>query len=322
MAVSNDRHSIFLDLSFFDFNRILLNFCFEINLANTPSPTPNEQAKKSTKMKKSAKFDPHGDNKENVIKLPLNDTVEKEDPNSFSNKIKEAIARYDEEQQRHGLEQQQQQSAQQSQAGKQTSKTINNVSHVDDLRNEQPYNPSLPYSDDDSSRSNSPDEVQEANSKPNRVNSAPAFSFGANNSEQQKKPMEPFTFSQQPVTNKANNASDPSNSEQMLIEKDGVFTLMTKEEYTAMERKREEEERKNMSINKSNNNKQNNKPIIPHPPTRPKTSNDRNASLKNRFITAKMSSNDESSNNTSNPSQIKRVSRSADYNSRRERQKR
>ena len=48
----------------------------------------------SSAVKKSVQIAP---THENISKLPLNDTVEKEDPDRFANKIKEAIQRYDAE---------------------------------------------------------------------------------------------------------------------------------------------------------------------------------------------------------------------------------
>jgi hypothetical protein len=260
-----------------------------------------------------------------VVKLPLNDTVEKEDPNSFSNKIKEAIARYDEEQQRFEIEQQQEHHHQQQQQ----QATTPSPTQQQHQQHRQPAKPNsqLPYSDedDDSSRSGSPQAIKdESAAKPQRAQSAPTFSFGASDKQpqqqqqqQQNKPAEPVTSGSggaQPVPAKG--------GDQMLIEKDGVFTLMTKEEYTAMEKKREEEERR---MNQSNGK---NKPLVPHPPTKPKTSNnnERNASLKNRFITPKTNGEDNKNSsantNNQNPAQITRVSRSADPNSRRDRQKR
>jgi hypothetical protein len=77
---------------------------------------PQSQDSKQTETNKSntAKKKTSFSTPENVSKIPLNDTVQKDDPDSFTNKLRDAILRYDEEQQRL-LEQQLQQQQQQPQ---------------------------------------------------------------------------------------------------------------------------------------------------------------------------------------------------------------
>ena len=93
-----------------------------------------------------------------------------------------------------------------------------------------------------------------------------------------------------------------SGGEKMLVEKDGIFKLMSPEEYTAYEKQKELERAKQSS----------HIPMIPRPPpARPKTSitttGNRNAALRNRFISS-------SQQNQQLPA---RYSQSADPNGRR-----
>ena len=89
-------------------------------------------------------------------------------------------------------------------------------------------------------------------------------------------------------------------NEKMLVEKDGMFKLMSPEEYTAYEKQKQAEKQAALINSK-----------IPHPPTRPKTSipttGNRNNSLKNRFI----------SSSNQNMQLPVRYSQSADPNGRR-----
>jgi hypothetical protein len=124
-------------------------------------------------------------------------------------------------------------------------------------------NSQSPYSDDDdddanTSRSDSSppavEDYEQPLQKPSRAQSAPAYSF-SHNSQQSKTGEEPLKHQIEPVSfgghvqqqQQNQQPAQAKNGEQMLIEKDGVFTLMTKEEYTAMEKRREEEERRNQS---------------------------------------------------------------------------
>ena len=72
-------------------------FCLPYKVESIPS-TPTVSSIKngaaSSAVKKSVQIAP---THENISKVPLNDTVEKEDPDRFANKIKEAIQRYDAE---------------------------------------------------------------------------------------------------------------------------------------------------------------------------------------------------------------------------------
>jgi hypothetical protein len=93
-----------------------------------------------------------------------------------------------------------------------------------------------------------------------------------------------------------------NSEEKMLVEKDGIFKLMSPEEYTAYEKQKELERAKQSSKIS----------MIPRPPpVRPKTSitttGNRNAALKNRFISS-------SQQNQQLPA---RYSQSADPNGRR-----
>ena len=289
-----------------------------------------------------------------MVKLPLNDTVEKDDPNSFSNKIKEAIARYDEQQQQHEIQLQQQQlnkmnnnyqkqqSPQQSVGRsssaspeynigslKQNNKTVSIVSTGEQKRQSPPYQPQQqknhsqsPYSDgDDSFRSISPEPMQDRNPKPSAPQKTDiAFSFSSlpsnNRADSLPQQQHKQQNKQEEVSHKS--AAPANNSEQMLIEKDGVFTLVSKEEYTALEKKRVEEEKKKKATN--------NKPLVPHPPIRPKTSTDRTSRGKQIMLAKSEDKNGgRNSNMSSSYSQqqpSKRLSHSADYNSRKDRQKR
>ena len=100
---------------------------------------------------------------------------------------------------------------------------------------------------------------------------------------------------------KTTDETTKESNEKMLVEKDGIFKLMSPEEYTAYEKQKQAE--RQAALNSNNK--------IPYPPTRPKTSvpttGNRNNSLKNRFI-----------NNSNQNLQLPvRYSQSADPNGRR-----
>lgn len=114
--------------------------------------------------------------------------------------------------------------------------------------------------------------------------------------------------SEQP-TNEFKSENKNSN-EKMLVEKDGIFKLMSPEEYTAYEKQKQLERQKQQAADKKLF------LLLPHPPVRPKTSistaGNRNSALKTRLIT---------SNQTSQQNPLPaRYSQSADPNGRRKEQ--
>lgn len=121
---------------------------------------------------------------------------------------------------------------------------------------------------------------------------------------------------------------EKNNGEKMLIEKDGSFVLMNPDEYTAyekklaIERKQKIQNQKTPAKTNGNNSNVKAKPKLPpRPPTqqRPITSHEnRNQSLKNRFINERLNNTSNSNSNTNlEPPRASvnrnRVSYSADF---------
>ena len=120
-----------------------------------------------------------------------------------------------------------------------------------------------------------------------------------------------------------------ANERNILVEKDGVFKLMTAEEHTAFEQQlrneRKQQQQQSSSLNSSSSSNLASSNFLPHPPARmrPKTSvdqsNNRNNSLKTRFqlIQNKNSQNintengNKTSKNNNKPNSL-RLSHSAD----------
>jgi hypothetical protein len=326
----------------------------------------------------------------NLSKLPLNDTVQKDNPDSFANKLREAIMRFDNEQQQQ-LEKQYELynntqsnnnlNSQNNKSTVQTSKpnhqpstnlkpiqfnsngskspspilnqnspdltgkTVNNekknhkVLHIistadesadisinDELLNNGKSNNNL---DTNKLRISSPPSSNSNNSfdSPRNNNNNKPFSFSAikdenTENENNKNNQNSLLNSQEDKNNKK--LSEQPASEKMLIEKDGVFELMSQEEYTAYEKKKALENKNRIN---SGNNTSKKSIFIPHPPpakTRPKTSNydNRKANLiKSRYVIPPSNpSNNSSLNNTEKVGKqqqsLIRISHSADAASR------
>lgn len=178
------------------------------------------------------------DDKKEVVVVPLNDTVEKKDPDAFMNKIKEAIQRYDEMTR---LNETNNEYREENDELDQYFKTLSNQNNSL-VKNSTPSPPSRNSPEDEKSNlqliSKIIDSIENTTKFPSPI---PQLSPKINSPESQK------------------------SNDNVLVEKDGKFELIAADEYTALEK---------------------NKPILPHPPQRPKTST--NEYRKNKLINDKI----------------------------------
>ncbi|RNA05800.1 coiled-coil domain-containing protein [Brachionus plicatilis] len=173
------------------------------------------------------KDDPENEKKEIVV-VPLNDTVEKKDPDAFMNKIKEAIQRYDEMNRHNELTNEYND---ENDDVEEYFKMLSNH-HANLVKNSTPSPPSRNSPEMDKSNLELISKIvdsKETDSETKFPSPIPQLSPQINSPELQK-----------------------TEENNVLIEKDGKFELISADEYTALEK---------------------NKQILPHPPQRPKTSN-------------------------------------------------
>ncbi|CAF0718838.1 unnamed protein product [Brachionus calyciflorus] len=225
-----------------------------------------------------------------INKLPLNDTIEKENPNLFANKIKEAIQRYDEEMAKNQHNINEIEDENEEDIDEYFSKLSNNNQSTDLVKNSTPTPPSR----------NSPEIIKDKSNDLKFISKIVDIASDQDvDNSKTKSPspilqLSPKIKSPEPPKKQEIKQDDKKeieeNEDTVLIEKDGKFQLISAKDYTALEQARK---------NLQDDDKENQKPLKPHPPQRPKTSN--NDYRKNKVM-------------IKDKIDVKRVSRSADVN--------
>lgn len=205
------------------------------------------------------------DDKKEVVVVPLNDTVEKKDPDAFMNKIKEAIQRYDEMTRLN---------------------ETNNEYREENDEIEQYFN--VPSNQNNSLVKNSTPSPPSRGSPQDEKSNLQLISKIIDSNQSSNPTKFPSPIPQ--LSPKINSPELQKSDNNVLVEKDGKFELISADQYTAMEK---------------------NKPILPHPPQRPKTSTNeyrRNKLINDKIEISKANGSTRSRNRTKSHSPISKHS--------------
>lgn len=241
-------------------------------LNNTISPSSNNNHNNTVSIKKKTSFDTTNVNGRNSpFERPSSKNSDNDNKNNINNNVNNKTTKADNSNENLNRKNSNQSKSQEDLLNK-TNRSINSPTRLSSNSTESPnsiYSPSatpppperFSFSAIDKQANDS--KTKKSNSIDENTNRQVTINDDALNKKQEKILNKRVSDSPSLINSQNDNSENKSSTNKVVVEKDGKFLFVNEDEYLAREKLRESS---NMSQNS----------LLPHPPTRPKTSNGRN----------------------------------------------